>query len=86
MGSRKTEGATEEKDEGNFWNDYEGIPLWSILAVSLKQAQRGAGGQRLLEEELQENEVRYMAGFKTNAELSPSSTDTGFDHVEIYVQ
>lgn len=27
-----------------------------------------------------------MAGFKTNAELSPSSTDTGFDHVEIYVQ
>ena len=32
------------------------------------------------------NEVRHMAGFKTNAELSPSSTDTGFDHVEIYVQ
>ena len=32
------------------------------------------------------NEVRHMAGFKTNAELSPSSTDTWFDHMEIYVQ
>lgn len=65
------------------------------FAVSLETSpKRSWRTETLGGRETGKNEVRHMAGFKTNAEkkkktnaeLSPSSTDTWFDHMEIYVQ
>lgn len=87
MGSRKQEMQQKRKMKGIFGMTMKGIPLWSIVQWAWKASPKRSwrtetpGGRAT-----EENEVRRVAGFKTNAELSPSSTDAWFDHVEICVQ